>query len=126
MLKDDKLIDISQMSKKLGLMNKKTGKPMTHTLRFWESQFSQIKPIILEGRRRYYNKKNQDLIELIKFLLKDQGLTIQGAKKVLNNRINNLDEHKSSSIKLKYISNKLKIRSKNLLEKIKKIKKIKN
>ena len=122
MTREEKLIDISNLSKKLGLISRKTGKPLTHTLRFWESKFSQIKPTFLQGRR-FYNKKNQEIVELIKYLLKDQGLTILGAKKILKRKINNLDEYRTSSIKHDYIKKKIRDKSLNLLERIKKFKK---
>jgi DNA-binding transcriptional MerR regulator len=122
-LKNNKLIGISDLAKKIGLIDKKNGKPLTHTLRFWESKFSQIKPTILSGNRRYYTKNDIEKINLIKFLLKDQGLTIKGAKKIMNNRINNLDDYKSSSIKAKYFENQIKLRSKKILNKIKELKK---
>ena len=112
-------ISISELAKKLNLLNKKNGKPSTHTIRFWESQFSQLKPTILGGNRRYYSNKDVKKISLIKFLLKDQGLTISGAKKVLNSNINNLDDYNSSSIKAAYFKKEIKIKSKELLKKIK-------
>ncbi len=116
-------ISISELAKKLNLLNKKNGKPSTHTIRFWESQFSQLKPTILGGNRRYYSNKDVKKISLIKFLLKDQGLTISGAKKVLNSNINNLDDYNSSSIKAAYFKKEIKIKSKELLKKIKGMKK---
>ncbi len=116
------LISISELAKKLGLINKKDGKPSIHTIRFWEKQFSLVRPTILSGKRRYYSKKNVQRIELIKFLLKDQGLTIKGAKKILNNKINNLDDYKTSSIKAEYFKKEIKKRSRVLLEKIRKLK----
>ena len=79
----EKLISISELAKNLDLKNKNSYKYSTHTLRFWEKEFRQIKPIKLSGRR-YYTKKNVEIISLIKYLLKDQGLTIQGVKKILN------------------------------------------
>jgi DNA-binding transcriptional MerR regulator len=112
-------ISISELAKKLNLINKKNGKPSTHTIRFWESQFNQLKPTILRGNRRYYSNKDVEKISLIKFLLKDQGLTISGAKKVLNTNINNLDDYNSSSIKATYFKKQIKIKSKELLKKIK-------
>ena len=78
----EKLLDISKTAKELNLINKKNGKPLTATLRFWEKQFKDIKPIKLNGNRRYYNKKQLEKLRLIKFLLKDEGLTIKGAKKI--------------------------------------------
>ena len=71
-------LDISELSKKLDLINKKTGKPANHILRFWEKEFDNIKPVILKGNRRYYDQKQIDKIKYIKFLLKDKGLTIKG------------------------------------------------
>ena len=117
-------ISISELAKKLNLLNKKNGKPSTHTIRFWESQFSQLKPTILGGNRRYYSNKDVKKISLIKFLLKDQGLTISGAKKVLNSNINNLDDYNSSSIKAKYLKENIKLKSKSLLNKVRKLRKL--
>ena len=48
-------------------------------------QFKQIRPLVRAGKRRYYSKKDFKVIKLIKFLLKDKGLTINGVKKILNN-----------------------------------------
>ena len=76
---------IGQTAKELNLIDDKTGKVQTHTLRFWESQFKQIKPSVKAGGRRYYSEKNIKLIRFIKFLLRDKGLTINGVKKILNN-----------------------------------------
>ena len=102
----ERLINISDLAKRIGLINRKNGKPLTHTLRFWEKNFHQIKPIILPGNRRYYSKKIIDIITLIKFLLKDKGLTIKGAKLILNNKVNNLDDYQGSSIKAEYYKKK--------------------
>ena len=120
-IEKNKLIKISELAKIIGLTDKK-GKPLTHTLRYWESKFNKIKPTILGGNQRYYNKKNIDLIMMIKYLLKDQGLTIKGVQKILKKNINCLDDYNSLSIKTKYFSDKLKLRSKKLLEKIKYLK----
>ncbi len=79
-------LDISELSKELKLINKKTGKPANHILRFWEKEFKGIKPTIFKGNRRYYNQHQVDKIKYIKFLLKDKGLTIKGAKKVLKDK----------------------------------------
>ena len=49
-------------------------------LRFWEKEFKQIKPRIFSGKRRYYDQKNIETLRKIKFLLKEKGLTINGAK----------------------------------------------
>ena len=75
---------IGEITKELGLIDKKTGNLQTHTLRYWEKQFKQIRPLIKAGRRRYYSRKDFKIIKLIKFLLKERGLTINGVKKILN------------------------------------------
>ena len=75
---------IGEVVKILDLKNKSGQKTPTHTIRFWEKEFKQIKPKVLAGNRRYYDKKNIDLLKKIKFLLKDQGMTINGVKKLLN------------------------------------------
>ena len=82
---DDAYKTIGEVTKELDLIDKKTGHLQTHTLRYWETQFKQIKPTLRAGKRRYYSKKNFQLIKLIKFLLKEKGLTINGVKKILNN-----------------------------------------
>ena len=105
----------------MGLENNKSSKLSTHTLRFWESKFKQIKPTILSGSR-YYSKKDVEIISLIKFLLKEQGLTIEGVKKILNKKINSLDDPRVSSITSDYYKAKIKTKSKMLLNKIKKLK----
>ena len=115
------LLNISQAATKLGLVNKKSFKPLTHTLRFWETKFKQLKPTILSGNRRYYSPKNIRILKMIIFLLKAQGLTINGAIKLMNDPVNKLDETKASSINAEYYKKNIKIKSKNILEKIKKI-----
>jgi len=112
------LFNISEASKILGLINKKTNKPSNHTIRFWEKNFKQIKPLVLNGKRRYYSVKQLDVLKLVQYLLKERRLTLSGAKKVLNSKINNLDDYKSSSIKAEYFKNK----TKNLLKKITQLK----
>ena len=82
---DDAYKTIGEVTKELDLIDKKSGHLQTHTLRYWETQFKQIKPLIRAGRRRYYSKKDFQIIKLIKSLLKEKGLTINGAKKILNN-----------------------------------------
>jgi len=77
---------IGEVAKIVGLINKKSGTVSTHTIRFWETQFKQIKPKILSGKRRYYSNKQIQTISLIKFLLKEKGMTINGAKALLNNQ----------------------------------------
>ncbi len=75
---------IGEVCKELGLINKKTGSLQTHTIRYWESEFKQIKPFIGAGRRRYYTVKDVKVIKIIQLLLKEKGLTIKGVKKRLD------------------------------------------
>ena len=121
-IRNNKLINISELAKEIGGNSRKESNISTHTLRFWESKFSQIKPIFVSGRR-YYTRKDVEVINLIKFLLKDQGLTIAGAKKVLNKKINTLDDYRTSSITSDYYKAKIKTKTKILLNKIKSLKK---
>ena len=74
---------IGEVARILGLVNKKKGSLNTHTIRYWEKEFKKINPIILTGRRRYYDQKSIEVLKKIKFLLKNQGMTIKGAKRVL-------------------------------------------
>ena len=76
---------IGEVARILNLTNPKTGSLSTYTIRFWEKEFKQLKPKILTGNRRYYDQKNIETLKKIKFLLKDQGMTINGVKKLLNN-----------------------------------------
>ena len=86
----------------------------THTLRFWEKEFKQIKPKLLSGNRRYYSEKDINLLKLIYELLKNQGYTIAGAKKLLNNSSIKLDDELTSGIKKKNFQGSLKIRAQKI------------
>ena len=101
---------IGEVAKILDLVNEKKGTLNTHTIRFWEKKFRQIKPNILNGKRRYYNNDTIEVLKKVKYLLKDQGMTINGAKKVLNSdKSLKLDELPNNSINADYsIKNKLK------------------
>ena len=120
---DNAYKSIGEVAKLLNLINLKTGKPNTHTIRFWEKEFSQIKPKIFAGRRRYYDEKSIDILKKIQFLLKDKGLTINGVKKLLLKQNSfELDEFTTSSIKTKNINLKSKIkRISKLVKEIKKL-----
>ena len=118
----DKLINISEVSKLLEIINIKTKKPSNYILRYWEKEFKQIKPTIVKSRR-YYSKKQINIIKLIKFLLKDKGMTISGVKNILKSNINSLDDYNSYSLKADYHRKIIKDKSKKILEKLKKIKK---
>ena len=114
---------IGEVAKILNLINEKKGTLNTHTIRFWEKEFKQIKPNILNGNRRYYNNDTIELFKKVKYLLKDQGMTINGVKKVLNSdKSLKLDELQNNSINIGYsIKNKLN----NISKLIKQIKKLK-
>ncbi len=84
-------------------------KKNTHTIRYWETEFKQLKPIII-NKRRHYNDKNIDLLRKIKFLLKDKGMTISGVKKQLNEDFFDIDPSENKSINalnLKFKLNKI-------------------
>ena len=102
---------ISEVVEILGLKSKKGNSIPTHTIRFWEKEFKQIKPKILNGNRRYYDKKNIELLKKIHFLLKEQGMTINGVKRLLKDKESlKLDENINNSIKadnLRYKLNKI-------------------
>ncbi len=117
-----KLIKISDLTKKLNLVDTKNKKPLNYILRYWEKEFKQIKPTII-NKRRYYDQRQVEILELINFLLKKRGMTMRGVKNILNNNINKLDDHKSFSLKAEYYENKIKLRSKKILDKLKTIKK---
>ena len=102
---------IGEVAKILNLKSNNNGPLPTHVIRFWETQFKQIKPKILNSNRRYYDEKTINLLKKVKFLLKDQGMTINGVKKILNNE---------DSLKLDEIADKS-IRTENLKIKLKKI-----
>ena len=101
---------IGEVAKILNLKSNNKGVLPTHVIRFWETQFKQIKPKILNSNRRYYDEKTINLLKKVKFLLKDQGMTINGVKKILNNE---------DSLKLDEIADKS-IRTENLKENKKK------
>ena len=114
---------IGEVAKILNLVNKKNGTLNTHTIRFWEKEFKQIKPKILTGKRRYYDQKSIDILTKVKYLLKDRGMTINGAKKLLNkDKSLKLDEISNNSIS---VDNKIINKIKNISNLVKQIKKIK-
>ena len=99
---------IGEVAKILQLKSKKKGALPTHIIRFWETQFKQIKPKILNANRRYYDERNINLLKKVKFLLKDKGMTINGVKKVLKGEESlELDEMANNSIKADNLRNKL-------------------
>ena len=111
---------IGEVAKILNLINKKKGSLSTHTIRFWEKEFKQIKPKIFTGNRRYYDENSINILKKIKYLLKDKGMTLNGVKKALNSDDSDIDELYNTTIKQKKII-KSKIHNiKNILTTIKK------
>ena len=98
---EDAYKSIGEVAKILNLVNKKNGSLSTHTIRFWEKEFKIIRPKIFAGKRRYYDVKSIEVLKKIKFLLKNQGLTIKGAKRALEDTTSfNLDDSLNKSINL--------------------------
>ena len=117
-----KFLTISELSKDLELIDRATKKPLNHILRYWEKEFKQIKPKILSGNRRYYDIETINILKKIKFLLKDQGMTIKGVKQILrNNEPLKLDEMANKSIKANNLKNKL-VKISNIVKKLKSLK----
>mgnify|MGYP001194102118 FL=1 len=115
-----KLINISEVSKILNLIDPETKKPLNHILRYWEKRFNEIRPKKINNRR-YYSVEQVEIIKMIKFLLKKRGMTIIGVKNLLNLKINNLDDDNKHSLKDDYYKIVLKTKSRLLLQKINKI-----
>ena len=113
---------IGEVAKILNLKTNKKGDLPTHIIRFWEKKFKQIKPLILNGNRRYYDKKNIELLKKVHFLLKEQGMTINGVKKILDNKDSlKLDEKSNHSIRAINLKNKL-IKISNIIKNLKETK----
>ncbi len=113
---------IGEVAKMLNLKSNNKGVLSTHVIRYWQTQFKQIKPKILNSNRRYYDEKTINLLKKVKFLLKDQGMTINGVKKILNNEDSlKLDEMADKSIKAENLKNKL-LKISNKLKNLKEIK----
>ena len=108
---------IGEVAKILNLKSNDKGALPTHVIRFWETQFKQIKPKILNSNRRYYDEKTINLLKKVKFLLKDQGMTINGVKKTLDNKNLNIDLNEKKNINselIKFRLNKINKLLKNL------------
>ena len=124
---DEAYKTIGEVAKELGLVDKNNGTLQTHTIRYWETQFKQLKPSIRAGKRRYYSENNLKMIKYIKFLLKDKGLTINGVKKLLNrSKTEYLDDDvnigiNTSNKNTKIIKDKIKKIS-NIINELKKLK----
>ena len=113
---------IGEVTKILNLKSNIKGELPTHTIRFWEKQFKQVKPKILNANRRYYDEECINTLKKIKFLLKDQGMTINGVKKILNGQDSlQLDETANNSIKADNFKNKL-VKISKIIKNLKNIK----
>ena len=121
--KENAYKSIGEVAKLLNLVSQKTGKLNTHTIRFWEKEFRQIRPKIFSGKRRYYDNKTIEILKKIKFLLKERGMTINGVKKYLINQNSfELDEFSNTSINSK--NNNLKSQIEKISKLVKEIKKL--
>ena len=92
---------IGEVAKILNLVDTKSGRLSTHTIRFWEKEFKEVKPYIFAGNRRYYDNNKIEILKKIQFLLKNQGMTIKGAKKYLQNNNSKLDVEYNKTINKK-------------------------
>ncbi len=107
---------IGEVAKILELNDEKKGRLKTHTIRFWEKKFKQIKPKIFNSNRIYYDQNSIDMLKKIKYLLKVEGMTINGVKKMLD---------KNESLKLDdYLNKPINTQNNNLKIKLNKISKI--
>ena len=121
--KENAYKSIGEVAKLLNLVSQKTGKLNTHTIRFWEKEFRQIRPKIFSGKRRYYDNKTIEILKKIKFLLKERGMTINGVKKHLINKNSfDLDEFSNTTINSK--NNNLKSQIEKISKLVKEIKKL--
>ena len=116
-----KLLNISGLSRLLNLVNKKDKKPLNHIIRYWEKEFKEIKPKIINNRR-YYSEDQVELIKKIKFMLYDKEMTVSGVKKLLKKKINKLDVSNSYSLQEIYLKKKIKEKSKSVLERVNRLK----
>ena len=114
---------IGEVAKELNLIEVETGKAKTYILRFWEKEFPQLKPKLRAKGRRYYTAENVKLLKKIQYLLKDKGLTIKGAKKIIENNINDIevDDFERKDISTNDLLNKKDklIRIKNIITELK-------
>ena len=116
---ESKYKTIGEVAKILNLINQKNGLPSTHTIRFWEKEFKQIKPKIFTGNRRYYDENSINILKKIKYLLKEKGMTLNGVKKVLNSTDSDIDEFYNTTINQKNIIKAKLIKIKKLVKEIK-------
>ena len=117
----NKFLSITEVSKILNLVHPVTKKPLNHVLRYWEKEFKIIKPKKINNRR-YYSLKQLEIIKMIKFFLKNKGMTVSGVKNLIKSDINKLDDHNDHSLKAEYYLKNFKLKSKLILDKINKLK----
>ncbi|MEK0436737.1 MAG: hypothetical protein RLZZ530_703 [Pseudomonadota bacterium] len=114
---------IGEVAKELNLIELETGKAKTYILRFWEKEFPQLKPKLRAKGRRYYTAENVQLLKKIQYLLKDKGLTIKGAKKIIENNIDDIevDDFERKDISTNDLLNKIEklIRIKKIITELK-------
>ena len=115
-----KFISITELSEILKIKN--NYKNSNHVLRYWEKKFKQIAPKKINNRR-YYSPEQVETVKMIKFLLKNKGMTINGVKNLLNSNINKLDGSNNDSLKITFLKHIFKNKSKKILDKIKRIRK---
>ena len=111
---------IGEVAELLNLKNEKNGKLNTYILRFWEKEFKQIKPKLINNKRRYYDKNTINLLKRIKFLLKDQGMTIKGVKNIIKDERFILDDE--INLPINTPKNDLKLRLKKISRILKNLK----
>ena len=110
---------IGEVAKILSLSSSQKKLISTHTIRFWEKNFKQIRPKIFNGNRRYYSLENIELLKKIHFLLKEKGMTINGVKKLISNKESlKLDEISNQSIRTMNFKKKV-VKISNLLKNLK-------
>ena len=113
---------IGEVAKILSLSSSQKKLISTHTIRFWEKNFKQIRPKIFNGNRRYYSLENVELLKKIHFLLKEKGMTINGVKKLISNKESlKLDEISNQSIRTMNFKKKV-VKISNLLKNLKEVK----
>ena len=117
---EDAYKTIGEVAEMLNLINIKNGSLSTHTLRYWEREFKQIRPKVLAGNRRYYDHRTVEVIKRVKYLLKDKGMTIQGVRKYLDNDETYLDDSMDININTKNILKRKLNKISNIIKELKK------
>ncbi len=116
-----KLINISGLASELNLIDPKNKKPLNYIIRYWEKEFKQLKPKKI-NKRRYYTPEQVEIFKMIKYLLKNQKMTISGVKNILNSGTNKLDDYNSNSLKATYLKINIETKTKKILNRLNKLK----